>query len=90
MARFSIRDDVLRETEKRTISVFFYVFKIQLTQNTHRRFGGGGGGGGGVVISYAKSKLLVVFKYCVFVRVYLYRIHRNHPDSYLFRIQAIN
>ena len=47
MARFSIRDDVLRETEKRTISVFFfYVFKIQLTQNTHRRFGGGGGGGG--------------------------------------------
>ena len=61
-----IRDDVLRETEKRTISelfVFFF-FKIQLTQTAHRRFGGGGGWG--VFISYVKSKLLVPFKYCVF------------------------
>ena len=85
MARFSIRDDVLRETEKRTISVFFIFLKFSWPKILI-----GDLGGGGVVISYAKSKLLVVFKYCVFVRVYLYRIHRNHPDSYLFRIQANN
>ena len=42
------------------------------------------------VISYGKSKLLVFFKLCVLAIYTRYRIHRNHPDSYLFCIQAIN
>ena len=43
------RDDVLRETEKRTISelLLLFFFKNQLTQTAHRRFGGGGGEGVG-------------------------------------------
>ena len=47
----------------------------------------------GVVISYAKSKLLVPFKYCVFsiyICIAFIETIRNHPDSYLFRNQAIN
>ena len=45
--------------------------------------GGWGGRGGGVVISYAQSKLLVCFKYCVFAIYTRYRIHRNHPVTLL-------
>ena len=53
----------------------------------------GGGGGGRVVISYPQSKLFVAFKYCVFsiyIGIAFIETIRNHPDSYLFRNQAIN
>ena len=55
--------------------------------------GGCGGVGGRVVISYPQSKLFVAFKYCVFsiyIGIAFIETIRNHPDSYLFRNQAIN
>ena len=48
----------------------------------------GGGGGGGHKLR--QEKTIGSFQILCICHLYQYRIHRNHPDSYLFRIQAIN